>query len=85
MISSEGPLLFSKACEIFIGEVAIRAWMNTCEKKRRTVQKSDVQVRGDFVPNNTYCPCHAIPPSHITDNLSARLVRSSLPSGRPQP
>ncbi|GMI45150.1 hypothetical protein TrCOL_g598 [Triparma columacea] len=44
MISSEGPLLFSKACEIFIGEVAIRSWMNTCEKKRRTVQKSDVQA-----------------------------------------
>ncbi|GMH70586.1 hypothetical protein TL16_g05446 [Triparma laevis f. inornata] len=43
MISSEGPIFFSKACEIFIGEVAIRAWMSTCEGKRRTVQKADVQ------------------------------------------
>ena len=44
MISAEGPILFSKACEIFIGEVAIRAWTNTCHGKRRTVQKADVQA-----------------------------------------
>ncbi|GMH69318.1 hypothetical protein TrST_g1126 [Triparma strigata] len=44
MISSEGPIFFSKACEMFIGEVAIRAWMSTCEGKRRTVQKADVQA-----------------------------------------
>ena len=44
MISSEGPIFFSKACSMFIGEVAIRAWMATCEGKRRTVQKSDVQT-----------------------------------------
>eukprot|EP00518_Triparma_eleuthera_P003762 CAMPEP_0182454448 /NCGR_PEP_ID=MMETSP1319-20130603/1082_1 /TAXON_ID=172717 /ORGANISM="Bolidomonas pacifica, Strain RCC208" /LENGTH=234 /DNA_ID=CAMNT_0024652463 /DNA_START=193 /DNA_END=894 /DNA_ORIENTATION=+ len=44
MISSEGPIFFSKACSMFIGEVAIRSWMATCEGKRRTVQKTDVQT-----------------------------------------
>ena len=44
MISSEGPILFAKACEMFIGEIAIRAWITTEDAKRRTVQKSDVNT-----------------------------------------
>jgi nuclear transcription factor Y gamma len=42
MISSEAPLIFSKACEIFILELTMRAWVHTEESKRRTLQKSDV-------------------------------------------
>jgi histone H3/H4 len=44
MISSEGPILFAKACEMFIGEIAIRSWITTEESKRRTVQKTDVNA-----------------------------------------
>ncbi|KAJ3187064.1 hypothetical protein HDU85_007102 [Gaertneriomyces sp. JEL0708] len=42
MISAEAPMLFSKACEIFILELTMRAWIHTEEHKRRTLQKSDV-------------------------------------------
>ncbi|KAI8816415.1 histone-fold-containing protein [Fimicolochytrium jonesii] len=42
MISAEAPMIFSKACEIFIIELTMRAWIHTEEHKRRTLQKSDV-------------------------------------------
>ncbi|KAF9083988.1 hypothetical protein BGX29_002804 [Mortierella sp. GBA35] len=42
MISAEAPILFSKACEIFICEVTRRAWLHAEENKRRTLQRSDV-------------------------------------------
>ncbi|KAI9207779.1 histone-fold-containing protein [Polychytrium aggregatum] len=42
MISAEAPLIFSKACEIFILELTMRTWIHAEENKRRTVQKSDV-------------------------------------------
>ncbi|EJT97253.1 histone-fold-containing protein [Dacryopinax primogenitus] len=42
MISSDAPLLLSKACEIFISEVTSRAWMLAELNKRRTLQRVDV-------------------------------------------
>ncbi|KAJ6853293.1 nuclear transcription factor Y subunit C-2-like [Iris pallida] len=42
MISAEAPVVFAKACEIFILELTLRAWMNTEENKRRTLQKNDI-------------------------------------------
>jgi len=42
MISSEAPVLFAKACEMFISELTMRAWSHAQEKKRRTLQRSDV-------------------------------------------
>eukprot|EP00210_Caulerpa_lentillifera_P000719 g696.t1 len=42
MISAEAPILFSKACEIFILELTQRAWNHAGTNKRRTVQRSDV-------------------------------------------
>ena len=40
MISSEAPALFSKAAEIFITELTLRAWIHTEDNKRRTLQVS---------------------------------------------
>lgn len=40
MISSETPVLFAKACEIFIVELTYRAWAFTLDSKRRTLQVS---------------------------------------------
>ena len=40
MISSEVPLMLSKAVEIFVTELTLRAWLHTEESKRRTVQVS---------------------------------------------
>eukprot|EP00871_Galdieria_phlegrea_P003613 jgi/Galph1/4252/GphlegSOOS_G2906.1 len=42
MISAEAPALFSKACEMFILELTIRAWTQTEEAKRRTLQRCDI-------------------------------------------
>ena len=44
MISAEAPVLFSKACELFVTELIHKAWFNTNEGKRRTLQKSDIAV-----------------------------------------
>lgn len=38
MISSEVPLLFSKAATMFIEELTLRAWLHTEEAKRKTLQ-----------------------------------------------
>jgi len=43
MISAETPALFSKACEFFIIELTYRAWVNTDQRKHRTLQRSDVE------------------------------------------
>jgi len=42
MISAEAPVVFAKACEIFILELTVRSWMHTEENKRRTLQKNDI-------------------------------------------
>jgi len=44
MISAEVPIMFSKAIEIFITELSLRAWLHTEEAKRRTVQVIDRQT-----------------------------------------
>ena len=38
MISAEAPLVFSKACELFVKELTLRAWTHTEDNKRRTLQ-----------------------------------------------
>ena len=38
MISAEVPVMLSKALEMFITELSLRAWLQTEESKRRTVQ-----------------------------------------------
>lgn len=42
MISAEAPVLFAKACELFILELTIRSWLHAEENKRRTLQRNDV-------------------------------------------
>ena len=44
MISAEAPVLFAKACEVFILELTLRAWCYSEQNKRRTLQKEDVQM-----------------------------------------
>lgn len=44
MISAEAPVLFSKAAEIFIAELSLRAWLHTEENKRRTLQRNDIAM-----------------------------------------
>ncbi|XP_058077309.1 nuclear transcription factor Y subunit C-3-like [Magnolia sinica] len=42
MISGEAPIVFSKACELFIEELTLRSWMVTLQSKRRTLHKDDI-------------------------------------------
>ncbi|KAL3516120.1 hypothetical protein ACH5RR_023022 [Cinchona calisaya] len=42
MISAEAPIVFARACEMFILELTLRAWNHTEENKRRTLQKNDI-------------------------------------------
>lgn len=44
MISAEAPVLFAKACELFILDLSIRAWGAAEKTKRRTLQKEDVDA-----------------------------------------
>ena len=44
MISGEVPIVFSKAVELFISELALRAWIHTEDAKRRTLQRSDIAM-----------------------------------------
>ncbi|XP_047336747.1 nuclear transcription factor Y subunit C-2-like [Impatiens glandulifera] len=44
MISAEAPVLFAKACEMFIQELTLQSWQHTEEHKRRTLQKSDISA-----------------------------------------
>ncbi|CAA7394947.1 unnamed protein product [Spirodela intermedia] len=42
MIAAEAPVLFARACEMFVLELTLRAWAHTEENKRRTLQKNDI-------------------------------------------
>jgi len=42
MIGSDAPILFAKACEIFIAEVTSRAWLVASAHKRRTLSRADI-------------------------------------------
>jgi nuclear transcription factor Y gamma len=44
MISAEAPVLFAKACEMFILELTLRSWNYSESNKRRTLQKEDLQA-----------------------------------------
>ncbi|THU90299.1 histone-fold-containing protein [Dendrothele bispora CBS 962.96] len=42
MISADAPILFCKACEIFIAEITSRAFIIADSNKRRTLSRSDI-------------------------------------------
>jgi len=42
MISAEAPVLFAKACELFILDLTMRAWSHADANRRRTLQREDV-------------------------------------------
>ncbi|XP_004507577.1 nuclear transcription factor Y subunit C-3-like [Cicer arietinum] len=42
MISGVAPIVFSKACELFIEELTRRSWNIAIDGKRRTLNKDDV-------------------------------------------
>ena len=49
MIAGETPILFSKACELFIIELAYRSWVHTLESNRRTLQVNLIFIMFLFI------------------------------------
>ncbi|KAK6915389.1 Histone H2A/H2B/H3 [Dillenia turbinata] len=64
MISAEAPVLFAKACEMFILELTLRSWIHTEENKRRTLQKNDIAA--------------AISRTHVFDFLVDTIPRDEV-------
>ena len=42
MISAEAPILFAKACEMFIAEMTIKGYYNAEKLDRKTLQRKDI-------------------------------------------
>ena len=42
MISAEAPILFAKACEMFIAEMTIKGYYNAEKCERKTLQRKDI-------------------------------------------
>lgn len=82
MISAEAPVIFARACEMFILELTLRSWNHTEENKRRTLQKNDIAAAitrtdiFDFLVD-------IVPREDLKDEVLASVPRGSLPVGGP--
>eukprot|EP00892_Ulva_mutabilis_P000930 jgi/Ulvmu1/10838/UM007_0012.1 len=69
MISSEAPVLFAKACELFILELTHRAWAYSEANKRRTLQHNDLVHAICNHENEVF--------EFLTDNISPAAVQAA--------
>ncbi|KAF8401647.1 hypothetical protein HHK36_012593 [Tetracentron sinense] len=82
MISAEAPVIFARACEMFILELTLRSWNHTEENKRRTLQKNDIAAAitrtdiFDFLVD-------IVPREDLKDEVLATIPRGTLPVGGP--
>ncbi|KAK9735403.1 hypothetical protein RND81_04G203900 [Saponaria officinalis] len=83
MISAEAPVVFARACEMFILELTLRSWNHTEENKRRTLQKNDIAAAitrtdiFDFLVD-------IVPREDLKDDVLAALPRGpGMPVGGP--
>ncbi|KAJ8772059.1 hypothetical protein K2173_027236 [Erythroxylum novogranatense] len=82
MISAEAPVIFARACEMFILELTLRSWNHTEENKRRTLQKNDIAAAitrtdiFDFLVD-------IVPREELKDEVLASTTRGTVPFGGP--
>jgi len=82
MISAEAPVIFARACEMFILELTLRSWNHTEENKRRTLQKNDIAAAitrtdiFDFLVD-------IVPREDLKDEVLTSMPRGTLPVGGP--
>ncbi|CAB4273661.1 unnamed protein product [Prunus armeniaca] len=62
-VRSETPVLFSKACELFIMELTLRSWLHTERSNRRTLQHCDT-ARAIMQDELLHFLVHAVPFDH---------------------
>ncbi|XP_029128767.1 nuclear transcription factor Y subunit C-3 isoform X1 [Cajanus cajan] len=78
MISAEAPVIFARACEMFILELTLRSWNHTEENKRRTLQKNDIAAAitrtdiFDFLVD-------IVPREDLKDEVLASMPRGTVP------
>eukprot|EP00262_Sarcandra_glabra_P002649 TRINITY_DN13055_c0_g1_i2.p1 TRINITY_DN13055_c0_g1~~TRINITY_DN13055_c0_g1_i2.p1 ORF type:complete len:247 (+),score=43.13 TRINITY_DN13055_c0_g1_i2:239-979(+) len=78
MISAEAPVIFAKACEMFILELTVRSWNHTEENKRRTLQKNDIAAAitrtdiFDFLVD-------IVPREELKDEMLSSIPRGGTP------
>ncbi|KAG4997512.1 hypothetical protein GLYMA_10G155900v4 [Glycine max] len=84
MISAEAPVIFARACEMFILELTLRSWNHTEENKRRTLQKNDIAAAitrtdiFDFLVD-------IVPREDLKDEVLASMPRGDVPvTGPPE-
>lgn len=82
MISAEAPVIFARACEMFILELTLRSWNHTEENKRRTLQKNDIAAAitrtdiFDFLVD-------IVPREDLKDEVLASIPRGTVSVGGP--
>ncbi|KAK9139671.1 hypothetical protein Scep_009352 [Stephania cephalantha] len=82
MIAAEAPVIFARACEMFVLELTLRSWNHTEENKRRTLQKNDIAAAitrtdiFDFLVD-------IVPREDLKDEVFASIPRGALPVGAP--
>ncbi|KAA8545091.1 hypothetical protein F0562_019875 [Nyssa sinensis] len=82
MISAEAPIVFARACEMFILELTLRSWNHTEENKRRTLQKNDIAAAitrtdiFDFLVD-------IVPREDLKDEALTSIPRGTMPVGGP--
>ncbi|KAF3793512.1 Nuclear transcription factor Y subunit C-3 [Nymphaea thermarum] len=83
MISAEAPIVFAKACEMFILELTLRSWIHTEENKRRTLQKNDIAAA--ITRNDIFdFLVDIVPRDELKDEVVTGIPRAgSLPVGGP--
>lgn len=80
MISAEAPIVFARACEMFILELTLRSWNHTEENRRRTLQKNDIAAAitrtdiFDFLVD-------IVPREDLKDEAQASIPRGALTVG----
>lgn len=73
MISAEAPVLFAKACEMFIHELTLRAWIHTDENKRRTLQ---VRLSRGLSFSHSFFPFLIDSPSLQRNDIATAIARN---------
>lgn len=95
MISAEAPLLMTKACELLIQELCLRAWKHTDTSRRKTLQRGDVHAAVgesdafdfliDIVPRVTVAPSTTTTTTAQTRNIvnlnSIETNSTAIPTG----
>lgn len=87
MIGAEVPLLFIKACELFIEELSVRAWACTLNCNRKTLAKIDLHTAAngsdvfdfliDVVPRVEVAP-YALDAEFTGNNINATKQQTKL-------